>query len=223
MQAIFLAAGAGTRLRPLTLETPKPMIKIKNKPLIQYNLEKLPSEISEIIIVVNYLKEQIQNYFGDQFQGKPIKYVEQKEMLGTGHAVKICEDLIKGKFLVLMGDDIYEKEDMEECIKHNNCVLAKEYEGEFTGGKIVLNERGNLEAIKEGNHFGRILACAAMYVLDKRFFDYEFVKLEGRNEYGLPQVIVEMSKDMPVAIVKTKGWIQINNLEQLDIARKILE
>ena len=82
MQAVILAAGNGTRLRPITNHVPKPMIKIGNKTLLEYNIDNLPSEVDEIIFVIGYLGEQIKDYFGSEFKGKKIKYVEQKELLG---------------------------------------------------------------------------------------------------------------------------------------------
>ena len=67
MQAVILAAGHGTRLRPLTYQMPKPLIKVADKCLIEHNIFNLPSEISELIIVIGYLGEQIQNYFGENY------------------------------------------------------------------------------------------------------------------------------------------------------------
>jgi len=68
-----LAAGEGKRLRPLTLETPKPLLKIKGRPILDYTFSSLPEKISEVILVVGYKGEQIKNYLGDEFSGKKIK------------------------------------------------------------------------------------------------------------------------------------------------------
>ncbi len=224
MQVVFMAAGKGTRFGELTKNTPKPMLEIAGKKLLEHNILNLPEEIDEIIIIVGYLKEQIMDFFGSEYNGKKIKYVYQKEMLGTGHAIHLCQDILKDKFLVLMGDDIYSKEDMEKCIQNDLCIGVKEVEGEFNGGIITLDKDGNLEDILEGEHknSGSLLNIG-MYVLNHDFFKYDLVKIKGREEYGLPQTLVRVSQDYPVAVQKSEFWLQINYFEDLLRARKILE
>ena len=68
MKAIILAAGKGTRLRPLTETTPKPLLKIANKPILEYNLDALSGLITEALIVVGYKKEMIMEYFGTSYK-----------------------------------------------------------------------------------------------------------------------------------------------------------
>jgi len=83
MKAIILAAGEGTRLRPFSNTKPKPMIKIFGKPILEHNIEKIYQSVDEIIIVVKYKKEVIQNYFQDNYKGTKITYQEQNEQKGT--------------------------------------------------------------------------------------------------------------------------------------------
>ncbi len=224
MQAVILAAGLGTRLRPLTYHVPKPMIRVAGKNLIEHNLDKLPEEVDEIILVVNYLKEQIINHFGDEFGGRRIKYVEQSKPLGTGHALHACKDLLGDRFLVLMGDDIYNAEDIKRCLQHKNCMLASEIRGSFSGGRIQLNSEGTLKNIKEGKHKRDIsLVNAGFYIITKPFFDYKLFYAPDKNEYYLPQTLVKMAKDYPVDIEKATEWIQISDLAGLKRAEKILK
>lgn len=223
MQAVFLAAGLGTRLRPITNHIPKPMIKVGGKHLIQHNLEKLPKEIDEIIIVVNYLKEQIINQFGNSYLDKKIKYIYQKEMLGTGDAIHKCKEYLNDRFLVLMGDDIYSKKDIEKCLRHEQCMLIQEVYGKFSGGHIINDEKGNLQDIVEGVYEKeKSMVNTGLYVLLKDFFKYKLVKLPNKNEFGLPQTAVKMSKDFPIKTERATYWLQINTLEDLQKAEKIL-
>ncbi|SRR6056297_653810 len=223
MKAVILAAGRGVRLRPLTYHVPKPLIRVDGKALMEYNMEKLPSEITEVILVVNYLKEQIMNYFGEEFLGKKIRYVVQKEMLGTGHAVKICREHLEDKFLVLMGDDIYDSEDIKKCLKRDNCILAKNIRGKFEGGRIKVNREGFLQDIIEGVHKRKSsLANTGLCVVDKKFFDYDPVSLPGKKEYGLPQTLVRLAQDYPVEIEKANFWHQINDPGVLHNFKKLL-
>lgn len=113
MQAVILAAGVGIRMRPLTETVPKPLLKVAGKPLIEYTLAALPNEIDEVIIVIGYLGEQIIKHFGESFDGKKIRYVKQKNLEGTARALFEAREFITDRFLVLMSDDIYSKNDIE--------------------------------------------------------------------------------------------------------------
>jgi len=224
MQAVFLAAGRGTRFGELTKNIPKPMLEVDGKKLLEHNILKLPKEVDEIIIVVGYLKEKIIDFFGSEYDGKKVSYVHQEELLGSGHAIYLCKNIIKNKFLVLMGDDIYSQEDMNKCIKNDLCICVKEVKGEFNGGRISLDNQGHLNNILEGEHKeSGSLVNIGMYVLNQNFFKYDLVKIKGREEYGLPQTLVNVSKDYPVVVQKTDFWLQINCLKDLEQARRILE
>ena len=223
MQAVILAAGFGKRLRPITYHVPKPMIRIAGKNLIEHNLDILPDEIDELIIVVNYLKEQIINHFGSNYKGRKIKYVRQKDMLGTGHALSICKEYLRNRFLVMMGDDIYSRVDIERSIKHEQCILAQAVSGKFIGGRIKLDSNGNLDDIVEGVHNkSKSLSNVGLYVATKKFFEYDLVRIPGRKEYGLPQTLVKLAQDNPINIEKVENWIQISDLEGLKRAEKRL-
>src|SRR3989344_511325 len=126
MQAVILAAGKGTRMGDLTKNTPKPLLKIGNKTILEQTLESLPEEIEEVILVIGYLGEQIKNLIGGSFAGKKVTYVEQKELKGTADAIFECKDLLRGRFLVLMGDDLYNKRDLENLIKSPLAILVSE-------------------------------------------------------------------------------------------------
>ena len=224
MQAVFLAAGRGTRLRPLTYHVPKPMVRVAGKNLIEHNIDRLPDEIDEIVLVVGYLGEQIINHFGNEFQGRKVKYVKQNNLLGSGHAIHTCREILKDRFLVLMGDDIYDATDIKRCLTHDQCILTQEVSGKFSGGRIILNPAGTLEDIIEGVHNRtKSLANVGMYVMRKEFFNYDLVKLTDKEEYGLPQTMVKMAKDFPVDIEKANFWLQVGDMNALKRAEKILK
>src|SRR5262245_18769194 len=110
MQCVILAAGKGTRLRPLTENTPKPLVKVAGKTLLDHIVESIPSSVDELIIVTGYLGHMIQEHCGQEFHGRKVKYVTQEEQNGTAKALWLCKDLIKGRFLFLFADDIHGKE-----------------------------------------------------------------------------------------------------------------
>jgi NDP-sugar pyrophosphorylase family protein len=105
-KAFIQAGGMGMRLRPFTLEIPKPLIPLQGRPLIQHSLELLKSHgITEIYIAIGYKGEQIKNYFGDgKTFGLNIKYIEEKEPLGTAGALKLAKKYLDETFLLVWCD-----------------------------------------------------------------------------------------------------------------------
>ncbi len=102
MQAIILAGGKSTRTYPLTLTKPKPLLKILNKTILGHLLDQLAEcNVEEAIIIVGYKKEMIIERFGNEYKGIRLAYVEQKEQLGTMHAVLLAKHLIKDRFMVM--------------------------------------------------------------------------------------------------------------------------
>ena len=107
MQAVILAGGLGSRLRPLTEHTPKVMISVNGKPFLLYQLELLKSQgIKDIVLCIGYLGKQVRDFFGNGERfGIRIRYSEEKgELMGTGGALKQAQDLLDEHFFVMNGD-----------------------------------------------------------------------------------------------------------------------
>src|SRR5215468_8682911 len=108
MDAIIMAAGLGTRLRPHTLHTPKPLLPIRGRPILDWALGALPPAVDRVLVVVNYLAEQIEAYLGKQTHFSRWEAVRQEVPRGTGDALRSCRDRLQSDhFLVLNGDDLY--------------------------------------------------------------------------------------------------------------------
>ncbi len=220
MQLIILAAGRGTRMKELTDQVPKPMLEINGKPILACKLEALPGEIDEVVFVIGYLGNQIQKYFGDFYAGKKISYVVQEELNGTGGALHAARDVAKEDFLVMMGDDLYAREDIEKIMKFDLAIVGMENLNSKRFGVITLNGEGNLkETIENLGVQGTILENTGLYKLNRKFFDYPLVKLEGKNEMSLPQGLSLMAKDYPVRVEKASGWFPIGSPDDLEKAK----
>lgn len=222
MQAVILAAGKGTRMRPLTYDIPKAMLPIKGKPILHYTISFLPEEVDEVIIVVNYLGEHIKKYFGGNYLGKKIKYVIQEKLDGTGGAILNCKDLLKGKFLVLMGDDLYYQKDIKSLMNYDLGALAYEVPDPRRFGVFKTDENGNLiSIIEKPQTLENKLANIGVYMLNEKFFDYDLAPV-SETEFGLPQTLVKMTKDYPVKVIRAAYWHPVGYPEDLKKAEEIL-
>ena len=210
-------------MKDLTDNVPKPMLKINGKPILVYKLESLPEEIDEIIFVIGYLGNKIQQYFGDFYLGKKISYVTQKIMNGPGGALELAKDLLKNDFMVMNGDDLYVKNDIEKCLKYDLAVLGQEVDTPNKFGIISLNKKGDLEDIIEKPEIpGPAFANIGLYKLNRKFFDYPLVSI-GKGEYGLPQALALMAREFPVHVEKASGWFPIGNPEDLKNAAQFID
>src|SRR5947199_354032 len=107
MDAVILAAGLGTRLRPHTLTTPKPLLPIRGRPILDWALGALPPAVERVVVVVHYLRDQVENYLRSQDHFRHWSTVVQDPPRGTGDALRLCRDRLRSdRFLALNGDDL---------------------------------------------------------------------------------------------------------------------
>ncbi len=206
----------------LTNEVPKPMVRVLGKPLLEYHLEFLPDEIDEIIFIIGYLGEQIRDYFGDEWQGRRVRYVAQTELNGTAGATHLVRDMVQGRFLVTMGDDLYVKEDLERLTRESLGILALRVEDAGAFGLLTRDDSGNLVGVVERPHgFMSGLVNVGAYVLNEQFFTYDLVSI-SETEYGLPQTLAVMAVDTPVKVVEAGGWCPVGKPENLVAAEEFL-
>jgi len=109
MKAVVLAAGQGTRLRPLTTDKPKGMVEVAGKPILTHCFEQLIElGAEELLVVVGYKKQAIINHYEDEFDSVPITYTHQREQLGLAHALLTVEDDVNDDFMLMLGDNIFQ-------------------------------------------------------------------------------------------------------------------
>lgn len=123
MQAVILAGGKGTRLRPLTTNVPKPMVPLFDRPVMEHCINLLiKHEIRDIIVTVSYLANEIMQYFGDGSRwGVKIRYSVENEPLGTAGGIKLVQDMIKERFVVVSGDAITDIDLSAAIEKHESA------------------------------------------------------------------------------------------------------
>jgi UDP-N-acetylglucosamine diphosphorylase / glucose-1-phosphate thymidylyltransferase / UDP-N-acetylgalactosamine diphosphorylase / glucosamine-1-phosphate N-acetyltransferase / galactosamine-1-phosphate N-acetyltransferase len=222
MQAVILAAGRGKRMKHLTRATTKPMLKIKGKPILEYKINALPKKIKEIIFVVGYHSLHIIKHFKRYYGGRRIIYVFQENINGTGGALHLTRSIIKDKFLVLMGDDLYHKKDLKDMLDHDLAILGCEVSDPSQFGVIKVNSHGHMtDVIEKPRNSRHKLANTGVYMLDKKFFDYELAPI-GNGEYGLPQTLARMARDHKIKVLKARNWQPIGNPEDLEKANQMI-
>lgn len=212
MQAIILAAGKSTRTYPITLTRPKCLVKIGNKPIIQHNLEALAGIADEAIIVVGYMKDMVMDFLGKEFLGIKITYVEQEEQLGTGHALLPAEPEIKGRFIVMMGDDIYYRKALQSLIPHRNSLLVQKVKDPSRFGVWLTNKESFVTGFAEKpREFVSDLANCGLYVLEPGIFpEIKNLKKSERGEYELNEAVNNYAKSHPVKCVDAeKQWLSV--------------
>ncbi len=177
MKAFVLAGGEGTRLRPYTYSTPKPMLLLGDKPILQYIVENLKRNgFDELILTVGYKHEQIIAYFGDGSKfGVKIKYSIENERLNTAGSILPMKDQIKDTFAIVMGDHLTNI-NLADMLKHHkkNKTIATVA---LYRGKLSL-EYGVAD-VKNGNIIGfrekpvlEHLYNTAIYIFEPEIFDY---------------------------------------------------
>jgi len=222
MQLVILAAGRGKRMKALTEKLPKPLLIILGNNLLEHKISILPKEIDEVIIVIGYLGEKIKKHFGTSFKGKKIRYVEQKELLGTMLALKETEKMLSGRFMVMMGDDLYSREDVAACLKHPWAILVKKMEDKGRGARVMVDDKKRITDIVEGAELDKgMWNNAGLYVLQRDIFKYPLVQIPS-GEFGLPQTLAKAAKDFDINVIESKSWHQITHPEDLERVEKLL-
>lgn len=190
MKAVILAAGEGTRMRPLTATRPKVMLPVAGKPIIEHiMLAARGAGISDFVLIVGYKEDTVRNYFGDG-SGWDINigYVRQEKQMGTADAVACARGLAGERFLVLNGDILIGTENISAMASMDaDAVLAaKEVSNPRDFGVLEI-EDGKILRIKEKpENPGGNLVNAGVYLFTEKIFDaIADTPLSGRSEYEI--------------------------------------
>ncbi|MDP3697480.1 MAG: nucleotidyltransferase family protein [Candidatus Taylorbacteria bacterium] len=227
MKAIILAAGEGVRMRPLTNETPKPMLRVSGKPILEHILSSLPDKVNRVVLVVGYLHQQIHGHFGHHFGRIKIDYVVQSEKLGTYHALELCKDLLdnEDKFIVTYADDLHGAENFKKCSESDSCaILTLEADDPGKFGVVEVDSEGVVVGIEEKPENPKTnLVSTGVLVLDKSIFNYP-ARQHPNGEYYLTDSIAQMIQaGHKFQAVMSNFWLPIGYPEDLIKAETALK
>ena len=199
MHAVVLAAGEGTRLRPLTADKPKGMVEVDGKPILAHCFDELVElGAEELLVVVGYKKQAIINHFEDAYRGVPITYAHQREQKGLAHALLTVEDHIDDDFMLMLGDNIFRANlgdvvDSHEADRHDAAFLVEEVPWEEASryGVCDTDSEGTVQAVVEKPEDPPSnLVMTGFYTFTPAILDAcHLVQPSDRGEYELSDAI----------------------------------
>ena len=234
MKAILLAGGKGTRLRPLTIHTPKPIVPIFHRPFLHYQLDLLKQvpEIDEVVLSLNYQPRRIEEIFGDGGDsGLAIRYVVEPAPLGTAGAVRYAGESLHESVVVFNGD-VLTQVDLAAVIalhrerKAKATIVLTPVENPSAYGLVETDPRGNIQRFLEKPKPDEITCDtinAGIYVLEPDTFDRIPKDTPWSIERSFFPSLIERHESF-VAYVYRGYWIDIGTPEKyMQVHRDIMD
>jgi bifunctional UDP-N-acetylglucosamine pyrophosphorylase/glucosamine-1-phosphate N-acetyltransferase len=210
MQATILAAGKGTRMRPLTDDTAKPMLPVADRPIVAHVADAaIAAGADELVLVVGYGAEQVRDYFGEEYAGVPVTYAEQADQTGTADAVRTASPLLDGDFAVLNGDNLYDAESLETLFEAGPAVGAFRAENPSNYGVLSTDGGTVTDIVEKPAQPPSNLANAGAYVFPEETTDWLGVSRSERGEYELTDVLDRVVAEYDVTPVELGDWLDV--------------
>jgi len=234
MKAVVLAAGKGTRLRPLTEDKPKGMVEVDGKPILTHCFEQLVDlDADELIVVVGYLSERIIEHYGDSYEGVPITYVQQETQDGLAHALLNVREHVDDDFMLILGDNIFNanlgdvvRRQREERADAAFLVEEVPYEEASRYGVCDTNDYGEItDVIEKPEEPPTNLVMTGFYTFSPAIFHAcELVQPSNRGEYEISEAIdLLIRSGRTIDAIGLDGWrIDIGYPDDRDEAERRL-
>ena len=232
MKVILPVAGKGTRLLPITRHTPKPLIRVAGRPVLDYVMDKLEDlDVEELIFITGHLKEQIESFVKDRYD-IPSRFVEQKVQDGTAGAVSLGRDYIDGPVLIVFVDTVFDADlSLINRTDADGIIWAKEVEDYQRFGVIVTDEDGYMQRIveKPSEPISKLANIGLYFIRDWQTLyagiDQTLASPKNQGEWYLTdafQYMVDQGKKIVTA--KVDGWYDCGKVETvLETNQHLLE
>ncbi len=218
MKAIILAGGRGKRLRPITDYVPKPLIPIKNIPIIEWQIKYLKKfGISEIIVCSGYKTKMIENYLNNKKLGVKITFSIEAKPLGTGGAIKKAGKKIKDKSFLVINGDIITNIDLKKLIKKENSIASIELRTKFG---ILQTEQNKIIKFDEKKEIPDLWMNAGIYHLNKETVK-ELPNIGDIEKTLFPDYAKKEKLDT-VKFVKSK-WYSIDSFKDIEECSLVIQ
>ncbi len=229
MKAFIMAAGIGTRLRPLTYHIPKPLVPIINTPVIGHLMKNLVAHgIEKIVVNLHYYPKMIVKYLGDGKKwGVEIKYSYEKTLLGTAGGVKLQEKFFNDTFVVTSGDGLSDI-NFTKLVKFHKqkkaiaTVALKEISAKLDYGLVIINKDFKVKNFLEKPSWESIysnLVNTGIYVFEPEIFKY--IPKNKFYDFGHDLLPLLVSKGLAVyGYVMSEYWCDVGNLQEYRNAQR---
>lgn len=217
MKAVVLAAGEGTRLRPLTEDKPKGMVEVDGKPILTHCFEQLVELGAEkLVVVVGYRKENIIEHYDDEFEGVPITYTHQREQKGLAHALLKVEEYIDEDFMLMLGDNIFQA-NLEDVVRRQQedradaAFLVEEVDWDEASryGVCDTNKYGEItDVVEKPDDPPSNLVMTGFYTFSPAIFHAcHLVQPSNRGEYEISEAIdLLIQSGRTIDAIGLEGW-----------------
>lgn len=235
MKGVILAAGKGTRLRPVTETIPKALVEVGGKPLIQHSLEKLKEAgVADACIIVSYLSEKVKEFLGDGSRfGINVTYATQDKPLGLAHAIACSKEFVgEEPFVVLLADNLFEESMARLSNSHAESgsdisIVVTEVENPSQFGVVDADAEGNIKKlIEKPPEPPSNLAITGIYFFSspKIFQIIETLEPSARGEFEITDAIQKaIESGWKVGYIKLPGWWKdAGNFEDIKEAELLL-
>lgn len=235
MKAVVLAAGKGTRLRPLTETKPKGLVEIHGAPILTHCFERLAElSVDELVVVVGYRKQDIIDHYGDAFDGIPITYTHQREQKGLAHALLTTESHIDNDFILMLGDNVFHA-NLQDVVSrqqkdHADAVFLTEevpYKEASRYGVCVTNGNSEItEVVEKPEDPPSNVAMTGFYTFSPAIFHAcHLVQPSDRGEYEISDAIdLLIQSGRTINALHMDGWrVDVGYPEDRDEAERRLQ
>jgi len=216
-KVVLMVGGLGTRLRPLTENIPKPMLKVGNKPILQTIVEKFAEYgYTNIVMCVNYKSQIIQDYFGNGSEfGVSIEYVLEDQRMGTVGALSLLKDKPNEPFFVMNGDlltnvNFEHLHDFHISNNSEGTMCVREYDFQVPYGVVNIDESRILSIEEKPTH--KFFVSAGIYMLSPEVFDY----IPQNEFYDMPTLFDKLIKENKnvISFPLREYWLDIGRIEE---------
>ncbi|WP_226481568.1 bifunctional sugar-1-phosphate nucleotidylyltransferase/acetyltransferase [Natrinema amylolyticum] len=213
MKAVVLAAGQGTRMRPLSESVPKPMLPVADRPLAAHTVDAaVDAGADEIVLVIGYEGETVRDYFGPEYRGVPVSYAVQEEQAGTADAVDAARSHLEGPFAVLNGDNLYDPAAIDRLFDACPAVCAIEVDDPRNYG-VLSTERGGdgrvTGIVEKPDEPPTNLANAGAYAFPAEAREWLAVPASERGEHEITDVVARVIDEYDVTSVTLDRWLDV--------------